>query len=84
MKGSVFIASFLLLLQGLCGMNYGLALSAATDDETSVIQLAIGSIFPVLLLSGNFHDSQLIKNYILLNFIQNTDIYDISVILSHL
>jgi ABC-type multidrug transport system permease subunit len=55
MKGgilSVLLSSLLLLLQGYCGMSYGLAISAGADDETSVLQIAIGSVFPALLLSG--------------------------------
>ena len=53
MKGPIWISAMILLLQGFCGMSYGLALSTITNDETSVIQMAIGSVFPVLLLSGN-------------------------------
>ena len=30
----------------------GLAISAGFDNETSVIQLSIGTIFPALLISG--------------------------------
>jgi ABC-type multidrug transport system permease subunit len=55
MKGgflSVLLSSLLLLLQGYCGMSYGLAISAGADDETGVLQVAIGSIFPALILSG--------------------------------
>lgn len=52
MKGSNFISALILLLQGFCGMSYGLAISSAAEDETSVLQIAIGSVFPSLLLSG--------------------------------
>jgi len=52
MSGPMIITFLLLLLQGYCGMSYGLAISAGLDDETEVIQLSIGSIFPILLLSG--------------------------------
>lgn len=50
--GPVLLASFLLLLQGFCGMSYGLALSAGSDDETQVLQTAIGSVFPAMIMSG--------------------------------
>ncbi len=55
MKGglaSVLLSSLLLLLQGYCGMSYGLAISAGSNDETSVLQIALGTVFPALLLSG--------------------------------
>jgi len=42
----------LLLLQGFCGMSYGLVVSAGLEDETEVIIVTIASIFPLLLLSG--------------------------------
>ncbi|CAF0942665.1 unnamed protein product [Brachionus calyciflorus] len=52
MKGSIFVSALLLLLQGFCGMSFGLACSSLAKDETEVIQITIGSIFPVMLLSG--------------------------------
>lgn len=52
MNGSVFVAAMLLLLQGFCGMSYGLACSSIAKDETEVMQITIGSVFPVMLLSS--------------------------------
>lgn len=42
----------LTLLQGLCGMAFGLVVSALCDNEQDAIQLALGSFYPNLLLSG--------------------------------
>ncbi len=53
MDGPLIIASILLLLQGLCGMSYGLLISVGLKNETEVIIVSIGSIFPALVLSGN-------------------------------
>nr|UOU03363.1 ATP-binding cassette subfamily H-like 1 [Brachionus rubens] len=51
-KGPIFVSALLLLLQGFCGMSYGLACSSLARDETEVMQITIGSVFPVMLLSG--------------------------------
>ena len=42
----------LTMLQGLCGMAFGLVVSALCDNEQDAIQLALGSFYPNLLLSG--------------------------------
>ncbi|RNA38959.1 ABC transporter G family member 20-like, partial [Brachionus plicatilis] len=52
MNGSIFVAALLLLLQGFCGMSYGLACSSLAKDETEVMQITIGSVFPIMLLSS--------------------------------
>jgi ABC-type multidrug transport system permease subunit len=51
-KGPIIMAALLLLLQGFTGMSYGLALSAGANDETEVMQISIGSVFPAMLISG--------------------------------
>lgn len=51
-KGPFIVSAILLMLQGFCGMSYGLALSAFSDDERQVLEMAVGTIFPSLLLSG--------------------------------
>jgi len=51
-KGPFILSAILLLLQGFCGMSYGLGISAISDNEVQVLELAIGTIFPSLLLSG--------------------------------
>ncbi|XP_046646482.1 ABC transporter G family member 20-like isoform X3 [Daphnia pulicaria] len=50
--GSLALAVFITLLQGLCGMSYGLVVSTLCDEETSAIHLSLGSFYPNLLLSG--------------------------------
>ena len=42
----------LTLLQGSCGMAYGLMISAICREENSATMLALGSFYPNLLLSG--------------------------------
>ena len=39
-------------LQGICGMSFGLTISALVDNEQDAIQLALGSFYPNFLLSG--------------------------------
>ena len=42
----------LTILQGICGMAFGPLVSALCDNEQDAIQLALGSFYPNLLLSG--------------------------------
>lgn len=42
----------LTLLQGSCGMAYGLMISAICKEENSATMLALGSFYPNLLMSG--------------------------------
>ncbi|CAF3657840.1 unnamed protein product [Rotaria sp. Silwood1] len=51
-KGSVFLAAALIFLEGLCGMSYGLLISSLCEQEIEVMQVALGSVFPVFLASG--------------------------------
>lgn len=51
-KGDVFSAVILTILQGLCGMCFGFVISAICELERNAIQLALGSFYPTLLLSG--------------------------------
>merc|ERR1712071_208702 len=50
--GSLTLAIFITLLQGMCGMSYGFVVSSLCDQETSAIHLSLGSFYPNLLLSG--------------------------------
>lgn len=50
--GSLSLAVFITLLQGMCGMSYGFVVSSLCDQETSAIHLSLGSFYPNLLLSG--------------------------------
>uniref|UniRef100_A0A1B0B3C6 ABC transporter domain-containing protein n=1 Tax=Glossina palpalis gambiensis TaxID=67801 RepID=A0A1B0B3C6_9MUSC len=51
-KGSLIILTALTLLQGLCGMCFGFSISAVCDLERTAVQVALGSFYPILLLSG--------------------------------
>ncbi|PIK48583.1 putative ABC transporter G family member 23-like isoform X2, partial [Apostichopus japonicus] len=50
--GNVFLIVLLTALQGLCGMAFGLCISAVCDNEVSAVQVALGSFYPIMLLSG--------------------------------
>lgn len=51
-RGSIFPVVVLTILQGLCGMCFGFVISAICELERNAIQLALGSFYPTLLLSG--------------------------------
>ena len=51
-KGPMVWVVSLTILQGICGMAFGLVISALCDNEQDAIQLALGSFYPNLLLSG--------------------------------
>lgn len=51
-RGDIGLVITLTLLQGLCGMCFGFVISACCELERNAIQLALGSFYPTLLLSG--------------------------------
>jgi len=51
-EGPLIWIVLLTILQGICGMAFGLVISALCDNEQDAIQLALGSFYPNLLLSG--------------------------------
>ncbi|VDI71215.1 Hypothetical predicted protein [Mytilus galloprovincialis] len=51
-EGPLIWVILLVLGTGFCGMTLGAIFSAVCDNETSAIQLALGSVYPMLLLSG--------------------------------
>ncbi|XP_064650720.1 ABC transporter G family member 20-like isoform X2 [Lineus longissimus] len=51
-EGPLILVIIITLFQGLCGMALGLLISAVCDTENAAIQLALGSVYPNLLLSG--------------------------------
>ena len=51
-RGPMIWVVSLTILQGVCGMAFGLVISALCDNEQDAIQLALGSFYPNLLLSG--------------------------------
>lgn len=51
-EGELFWVICITILQGLCGMCFGFLISAVCELERNAIQLALGSFYPTLLLSG--------------------------------
>ncbi|XP_065225669.1 ABC transporter G family member 20 isoform X3 [Planococcus citri] len=51
-RGDINLVIILTILQGLCGMCFGFVISACCELERNAIQLALGSFYPTLLLSG--------------------------------
>ncbi|KAF4533241.1 hypothetical protein B566_EDAN005156 [Ephemera danica] len=51
-RGEIGWVVVLTILQGLCGMCFGFVISAICELERNAIQLALGSFYPTLLLSG--------------------------------
>lgn len=51
-RGPILWVVTLTILQGICGMAFGLLVSALCDNEQDAIQLSLGSFYPNLLLSG--------------------------------
>ncbi|CAH2004702.1 unnamed protein product [Acanthoscelides obtectus] len=51
-QGDIILVIILTILQGLCGMCFGFVISAICELERNAIQLALGSFYPTLLLSG--------------------------------
>ncbi|CAH0763232.1 unnamed protein product [Diatraea saccharalis] len=51
-NGNIVYVIMLTIMQGLCGMCFGFVISAACELERNAIQLALGSFYPTLLLSG--------------------------------
>lgn len=51
-NGDLIWVIMLTLLQGMCGMCFGFLISSVCELERNAIQLALGSFYPTLLLSG--------------------------------
>ncbi|QQP36934.1 ATP-binding cassette sub-family G member 20, partial [Caligus rogercresseyi] len=51
-QGPLFLIILLTILQGICGMSFGLVISSLCNTEQDAIQVALGSFYPILLLSG--------------------------------
>lgn len=52
MVGNVGLVIGVAMLLGLTGMIYGLVIATICEEERSAMQMALGSFFPALLLSG--------------------------------
>ncbi|CAH2004698.1 unnamed protein product [Acanthoscelides obtectus] len=50
--GNLALVVALTLLQGLCGMSFGFLISAVCTQERDAAQLALGSFYPTLMISG--------------------------------
>lgn len=62
--GSLWLAICLIILQGLCGLMYGLMLSATCPDEIYATTLAIGTFFPSVIIGGIFWPVQSMPQFL--------------------
>ncbi|XP_064485038.1 ABC transporter G family member 20-like isoform X3 [Ornithodoros turicata] len=62
-RGPFVWVVLLTLLQGCCGMTYGLLISSMCVEENSAIMLALASFYPNLLLSGVVWPTQAMPYY---------------------
>ncbi|CAG2164461.1 unnamed protein product, partial [Oppiella nova] len=53
-NGSIISASAITFLQGLCGLMFGLMISAICPDEIYATTLCIGAFFPTVMMGGIF------------------------------
>ncbi|XP_042891454.1 ABC transporter G family member 20-like [Penaeus japonicus] len=51
-EGNMLWVVLLSVLQGFCGMTFGLMTSALSNDENTAIMMALGIFYPLILLSG--------------------------------
>lgn len=51
-NGDIINVIALTLLQGICGMCFGFVISAVCEVERNATQLALGSFYPIILMSG--------------------------------
>ncbi|CAG2109369.1 unnamed protein product [Medioppia subpectinata] len=63
-RGQFIWVIVLTLLQGSCGMAFGLMISAICEEENSATMLALGSFYPNLLLSGTVWPTQSMPTFI--------------------
>ncbi|KAB0795299.1 hypothetical protein PPYR_12138 [Photinus pyralis] len=52
LNGSVLLVTLLSILTGFCGMCFGFAISCGVDSERMATYTALGSLFPLVMLSG--------------------------------
>ena len=53
-NGSIILATILTFLQGVCGLMFGLMVSAICPDEIYATTLCIGAFFPTVIIGGIF------------------------------
>jgi len=63
-RGPIFWIILLTMLQGTCGMAFGLMISSLCKEENSATMLALGSFYPNLLLSGTVWPTQAMPVYV--------------------
>ena len=64
MEGSIVLVFLITLLLAFSGVMYGLVIAAVCSEERQAMQLALGSFFPALLLSGIIWPVQGIPSYL--------------------
>ena len=64
MQGSIVLVFVITLLLAFSGVMYGLVIAAVCSEERQAMQLALGSFFPALLLSGIIWPVQAIPSYL--------------------
>lgn len=64
LEGSLFYVAALMLLLGLTGMSFGLLISASAETEVAAMQMAMGTFFPSMLLSGVIWPIQAIPSWL--------------------
>ena len=52
LAGNLAYVIIIMGLMGFLGMTYGIFISTVTTDQVAAIQMALGTFFPILLLSG--------------------------------
>jgi hypothetical protein len=53
LEGSFFLAFFLLLLQGICGVCFGMMLAFTCSSGPSLILSCVATFYPTIMLCGN-------------------------------
>ncbi|XP_065349874.1 ABC transporter G family member 23-like [Cloeon dipterum] len=51
-EGPVYLVGLMLMLQGLCGMCFGMVISCLCENERTATYLGLGSFLPIVMLCG--------------------------------
>lgn len=51
-RGPIYAVIILTLLQGICGMMFGLLISSLFDDADAATMVAVGANYPAMMISG--------------------------------
>ncbi|GAB6022033.1 hypothetical protein CHUAL_006182 [Chamberlinius hualienensis] len=63
-KGSVVLAFFTVLLQGLCGMAHGLLVGGICNREYTAIMMVVGFFYPCIVLTGCIWPMEVLPSYL--------------------